>query len=99
MPRPAPLAAAAALIFARCLPAGAAEAASRQNPFCASLPRLEWLSALEIQSRLEGRGYRLVRLRMGDDKCYGALVRDGDGTLRDLVMHPVTAEVLRDRKR
>lgn len=91
--------AAAALSLALCQPAGAAEPASRQNPFCASVPRLEWLSVMEVQSHLEGRGYRLVRLRMADDKCYGALVRAGDGTLRDLVMHPVTAEIIRDRKR
>ena len=91
-------AAAAALSLALCQPAGAAEAAPRQNPFCASVPRLEWLSAMEIQSHLEGRGYRLIRLRMADDKCYGALVRDGDGALRDLVLHPVTAEIIRDRK-
>lgn len=95
----APQVAALALSLALCQPAGAAEAALRQNPFCASVPRLEWLSTMEVQSHLEGRGYRLVRLRMADDKCYGALVRDGDGALRDLVMHPVTAEIIRDSKR
>lgn len=94
-----PPAAAASLSLVLCQSAGAAEAASRQNPFCASVPRLEWLSTVEVQSHLEGRGYRLVRLRMADDKCYGALVRDGDGALRDLVLHPVTAEIIRDRKR
>lgn len=91
-------AAAAAFSLALCQQAGAAEAAPRQNPFCASVPRLEWLSTMEVQSHLEGRGYQLVRLRMADDKCYGALVRDSNGALRDLVMHPVTAEIIRDRK-
>lgn len=88
----------AAAVLTRCLPALAAEASPRQNPYCASVPRLEWLSTTEVQSSLEERGYRLIRLRMADDKCYGVLVRDGKGALRDLVMHPVTAEIIRERR-
>lgn len=66
--------------------------------YCASLPRLHWLSAQEVELRLRERGYHLVQLRMGDDKCYAAVVRGADGRLRNFLMHPVTADIVRDRR-
>jgi hypothetical protein len=90
-----PLGAFAFLMLMLALFSGALWAASPS--FCASLPRLHWLSAEEVELRLRERGYHLVRLRMGDDKCYAAVVRDSGGRLRDFLMHPVTAEIVRDR--
>ncbi|KAF0231453.1 MAG: hypothetical protein FD175_754 [Beijerinckiaceae bacterium] len=65
------------------------------NPFCASVPRLNWLSAEEVEMRLREQGLSLVRLRLADDKCYAVLVRDASGQTRDLILHPVTAEIVR----
>ena len=66
-------------------------------PYCASLPRLQWLSAEEVEARLRKRGFNLVRLRLADDKCYRVVVRDSGGRLHDLLMHPVTAEIVGER--
>lgn len=65
------------------------------NPFCASVPRLNWLSAEEVELRLKEQGLSLVRLRLADDKCYAVQVRDASGQTRDLIVHPVTAEIMR----
>ena len=65
--------------------------------YCASLPRLQWLSAEEVGSRLKVHGFDLVRLRLANDKCYQVVVRDSGGRLRDFLIHPVTADIVRDR--
>lgn len=70
---------------------------AESSPYCASLPRLQWLSAEEVEARLRERGFNLVRLRLADDKCYRVVVRDSGGRLHDLLMHPVTAEIVRER--
>ena len=77
------------------LSGGALLAAS--PPYCASLPRLQWLSAAEVETLLKARGLNLVKLRLADDKCYRVVVRDAGGRLHDFLMHPVTAEIVRER--
>jgi hypothetical protein len=72
-----------------------AESSADANPFCASVPRQGWISAEEVSMRLMEIGFRLVRLRMADDKCYAIVARDVDGKIHDLVMHPVTSEIMR----
>lgn len=69
--------------------------ANETNPFCASAPRQQWVSAEEVGQKLRRAGYELVRLRMADDKCYGAVARDAEGRVHDLVVHPVTVEIIR----
>lgn len=69
--------------------------ANESNPFCASAPRQQWVSAEEVGQKLREVGYELVRLRMADDKCYGAVARDAEGRIHDLVVHPVTVEIIR----
>lgn len=82
------------------MPLHAAERASTHTKpyYCVALPRADWLSAAELQTRLRDQGYTLVRMRLGDDKCYIVMVKDGNGQTRDLIVHPVTAEVVRDLK-
>lgn len=75
------------------IPSGAR--AQEPNPFCASAPRQQWVSAEEVGQKLREAGYELVRLRMADDKCYGAVARDADGRIHDLIVHPVTVEIIR----
>ena len=69
--------------------------AQEPNPFCASAPREQWVSAGEVEQKLRDAGYELIRLRMADDKCYGARARDAKGRTRNLIVHPVTVEILR----
>lgn len=73
----------------------ASTARSEYNPFCASAPRAHWLSHEEIKERLKESGFRLVRLRMADDRCYAVLVKDDRGRSHDFIIHPVTAEFVR----
>ncbi len=65
------------------------------TPFCNSLPRMDWLSAEEVELQLKAQGLQLVRLRMADDKCYAVRVRNAAGKTFDLIIHPVTAEIVR----
>lgn len=65
------------------------------NPHCAAPPRLAWLSTEELGSRLRESGYEVVRVRMADDRCYAVRVRDGVGQERDLIVHPVTSQIVR----
>ncbi|HRE20681.1 MAG TPA: PepSY domain-containing protein [Rhabdaerophilum sp.] len=69
--------------------------ADEPNAFCAAVPRQQWVSAAEVGQKLRKAGYELIRLRMADDKCYGALARDAKGRVHDLVVHPVTVEIMR----
>lgn len=69
--------------------------ADEPNPYCASAPRQQWVSAEEVGQKLREAGYELMRLRMADDKCYGAVARDARGRIHDLVVHPVTVEIIR----
>lgn len=68
------------------------------KPFCAAVPRADWLSYPEIELKLKEVGYQLLRLRLADDRCYTVSVRDGSGGLLNLIVHPVTAEIVSIRK-
>jgi hypothetical protein len=65
------------------------------DPYCARIPRVHWLSATEIRSELEQRGLRLVEIRLADQKCYAVQVRNADGRREDLLLDPMTGEVMR----
>ena len=65
------------------------------RPFCHSVPRALWLSQPEIEVRLREQGFRMVRMRLGEDRCYELRVLDPAGRFRDMILHPVTAEVMR----
>jgi hypothetical protein len=71
-----------------------ADRAPDYNPHCAAPPRTASLSSAEISERLREVGYELMRVRL-DDRCYKLMVRDGIGQIRDLVVHPVTLEIMR----
>lgn len=64
-------------------------------PSCASQPRSAWLSAYEIGLRLQQRGYEMVRLRMGDDRCVDIVAKDKQGQFVDLLVNPFNAEIVR----
>lgn len=65
------------------------------NPFCAAVPRTAWLSQTEVKLRLSELGFTLVQLRMADDRCYAVVVKDNSGRSHDLIIHPVTAEIVK----
>lgn len=75
-------------------PGMAAERAAA-SPFCASSPRAAWMSAFEVEASLKQLGLVLLQLRIADDRCYAAMVKDGEGHTRDLILHPVTAQIMR----
>jgi len=95
---PPPLVLIASFLWGMPLSAGERERVHIKPYYCVAVPRADWLSAAELQTRLLDQGYKLVRMRLGDDKCYIVMVKDGNGQTRDLVIHPVTAEVVRDLK-
>lgn len=82
-------------LFLSALPAARASGAPR--PYCAAVPRLPWMSAPEVQLRLKALGLDLLRLRIGPDRCYAILAQDSAGRRHDMIMHPVTADILADR--
>jgi Peptidase propeptide and YPEB domain len=61
---------------------------------CSSLPRSAWISWLEIESMLRDRGFRLVELRITDQRCYAVVGLDARGDRYSFQMHPVTGEVM-----
>jgi Peptidase propeptide and YPEB domain len=65
------------------------------RPFCSYQPRSFWLSALEVELYLKQLGLKMLRLRIDDDRCYAVVARDSLGQFRDVIMNPVTAEVVR----
>lgn len=79
-----------------CSMAGAA-LAQGANVHCSAPMRSDWLSWLEVENRVKGRGMRLVRLRINDEKCLNVLAIDGHGQYMALLMHPVSGEVLGER--
>lgn len=82
-------------MFFSLLPLTLREASAGSAPFCHSLPRLYWLSSEEVDSRVRELGFRLVRIRMADDRCYAVQARHIDGRVLDLIMHPVSAQIIR----
>jgi hypothetical protein len=64
-------------------------------PSCASQPRSAWLSSYEIGLRLQNRGFEMVRLRMGDDRCVDVVAKDKQGRFVDLLVNPFNAEIVR----
>jgi hypothetical protein len=74
----------------------AVPAAPGPHYFCPAQPRTSWLSVVEVELVLRNRSLDLLKIRMIDDKCYLVSVRDSFGQTRDLLLHPVTAELIRE---
>jgi|GEM_PF-2872679 len=66
--------------------------------FCPSLPGSSWMSWVEVESRLKDQGLRMVRLRISEDRCYDVMVIDGHGQNHTLLINPVTAKIIVQRK-
>jgi hypothetical protein len=64
-------------------------------PSCASQPREAWLSSYEIGLRLQSRGFELVRLRIGTERCVDVVAKDKTGRFVDLLVNPFNAEIVR----
>lgn len=64
-------------------------------PSCSSQPRASWLSSYEIGLRLQTRGFEMVRLRIGDDRCVDVVAKDKDGRFVDLLVNPFNAEIVK----
>jgi hypothetical protein len=79
------------------LNAGFAGAVTGFNPHCASVPRINWLSAEEVGDRLRAAGFEIVRVRLADDRCYAVEARDEVGRLRKFLVHPVSADIITHR--
>jgi hypothetical protein len=69
-------------------------APAHSMPVCTHLPRFGWVSAEEVEARLEKVGFKLLRLRITNEACYAALVRNGSGQVLELRVHPATSEVM-----
>lgn len=64
------------------------------TPVCTHLPRVGWVSVEEVGARLERAGFKLLRLRITNEACYAALVRDGRGEVLELRIHPATSQIM-----
>lgn len=64
------------------------------TPVCAHLPRLGWVSAEEVEARLKGAGFKLLRLRITNEACYAALVRNRRGEVLEIRVHPATSQIM-----
>jgi hypothetical protein len=63
-------------------------------PVCTHLPRFGWVSVEEVGARLERSGFKLLRLRITNEACYAALVRNGRGEVLELRIHPATSQIM-----
>lgn len=66
------------------------------RPFCAHVPRSHWLSVTEVELRLKEAGLRLRALRVTDERCYAVLADDRGGRMVNLIIHPVTADIVKE---
>ncbi|MBN8534164.1 MAG: PepSY domain-containing protein [Rhizobiales bacterium] len=66
----------------------------RAAPICTHLPRFGWVSAEEVEAFLERAGFRLLRLRITNEACYAALVRNERGQILELRIHPATSQIM-----
>lgn len=82
------------LVLASWLVAMMANAPAYSMPVCTHLPRFGWVSAEEVEARLEKAGFKLLRLRITNEACYAALVRNTSGQVLELRVHPATSEVM-----
>lgn len=82
------------LVAAAWLMGMAGSAPAHSMPVCTHLPRFGWVSAEEVEARLEKAGFKLLRLRITNEACYAALVRTGGGQVLELRVHPATSEVM-----
>jgi hypothetical protein len=64
------------------------------TPVCTHLPRLGWVSAEEVEARLNGAGFKLLRLRITNEACYAALVRNRRGEVLEIRVHPATSQIM-----
>ena len=65
------------------------------DPYCARIPRTHWLSSSEIAHELSQRGLQLVQIRLADQKCYAVRVQNAAGKREELILDPMTGEVIR----
>ncbi|MFY8114366.1 MAG: PepSY domain-containing protein [Rhabdaerophilum sp.] len=72
-----------------------AAAQSIHDPYCSRLPRVNWLSSSEIAQELQQRGLQLVEIRLADQKCYAVRVQNAAGKREDLILDPMTGDVMR----
>lgn len=77
-------------IAAPTLPAIAATAALH----CAHVPRIGWVSAGEIETRLRAEGLHMLRLRVSSEACIIALVSNARGDRFEMRVHPVSGDVI-----
>lgn len=75
--------------------AGPAVAVSVHDPYCARIPRVHWLSSSEIAQELQQRGLRLVEIRLAEQKCYAVRVENAAGKRQELILDPMTGDVMR----
>jgi hypothetical protein len=67
---------------------------AQATALCTHLPRFGWVSAEEVGARLERAGFTLLRLRITNEACYAALVRNTRGEVLELRIHPATSQIM-----
>lgn len=83
------------LLFACGFASSAAAVQPSFDPYCARIPRAHWLSSSEIALELQQRGLRLVEIRLAEQKCYAVRVQNAAGQREDLILDPMTGDVMR----
>ncbi|MBU0723356.1 MAG: PepSY domain-containing protein [Alphaproteobacteria bacterium] len=82
--------AAAALICVIALPALASDRCT--------VPKNEWQTSEQLQSRLEAQGWKIQRIKT-DDGCYEVYATDSTGKRVEAYFNPKTLEMIRSEQK
>lgn len=62
--------------------------------YCHYGPRSQWLSVTEVELKLKEAGMKLRAIRVTDDRCYAVLADLKNGQMVNLIINPVSADIM-----
>lgn len=63
---------------------------------CPDVPRDQWLSGKEVQSRLEARGYQVDRVKR-EGSCFEVYAKNRDGKRVEAYVNPADGSIVKER--
>jgi hypothetical protein len=84
----------AIIIFALMTMCGSAAA----EPQCTSEPKDKWISESDMKSKVAGLGYQTKVFKVTKGNCYEVYGFDKAGKRVEIYFHPITGNVVEDRK-
>jgi len=68
------------------------------EPQCTSEPKDKWISESEMKSKVAGLGYQTKVFKVTKGNCYEVYGFDKAGKRIEIYFHPITGNVVEDRK-